>query len=185
MVRYSYQIYKGQVNPALSTWVIFFLGGFLSFLTYLSASGETDFEGGIFNMVDMVGDLAVIFSVLLWAENPRVRMEPFEKKYLSAAGTLALFWLVSGNAFVSNLLIQLLIMVGYVPTIVKIIKRKKNTESFSSWGPYLAAGLIAGYIAFGSGDILAAAYAIKSIVMVSIVLAVMIFYEIKERVKNS
>jgi len=44
--RYAYQIYKREINPTLSTWIIFILGTGLSLITYAIAE-KHDFRSGI------------------------------------------------------------------------------------------------------------------------------------------
>lgn len=173
--RYSYQVCKKEISPALSTWIIFFVGTFLSFLTYMS-SGDTDLQSGILNTADTTGDFIIMLSVIAWGKVSKVRFEPFEKYYLYAAGGLVIFWIVSGNPFTSNLLIQVLVSVGYIPTIQKMITEKKNTESFSSWGLYLVVVLVAICPVIAERDTLAIVYAGRSILTISIILIVMLIY---------
>ncbi len=179
--RYMYQIYNREVNPALSTWVIFFVGGFLSFLTYVHSGKNMTFETGIFNTADMIGDLLVALSVIIWVKKPKVKFELFERLYLSGAVTIVIFWIISENPIVSNALLQLLIAGGYIPTIRKIIRNKRNTDSFYSWGIYLVTSSVAVSIGLGNHDGLATLYALKSVIMTTIVLITMIVYTKKKR----
>ncbi len=180
--RYMYQIYRRDVNPALSTWVIFFVGGFLSFLTYIHSGKNLNFETGIFNTVDMIGDMLVVLAIILWVKKPKLHFELFERLYLSGAVTIVIFWIISENPIVSNALLQLLIAGGYIPTIRKVIKNKRNTDSFYSWGIYLVTSSVALSIGLGNHDTLATLYALKSVIMTTVVLITMIVYTKKKGV---
>jgi len=177
---YSYQTYLGRVKPVLSTWLIILTGASLSLITYLLAS-DWNIRSGILNIADVANLAIIVTSILLWSK-AKTKLCSFEKWYFLGMGFIVMFWLLSSNAFISNLLLQGLIWIGYFPTIHKLAVEKTNTESYLSWGGALLAGLIALPIAIG--NILALIYVVRTIVMISIVLFLMYFYENKERKLN-
>ena len=172
---YAFQVFKGNTKPALSTWLIMFTGTSLSLITYLLASGW-EFHGGILNLVDVLVTVIIISAILLWSK-AEVKFRPFEKWYLVIAGLITLFWLLSRNPFVANLLIQALILIGYFPTIQKLLAEKQNTESFSAWLIAFSAGLLALYPAINSGSILPIIYVGRTLVMQSAIIGLMLYYE--------
>ncbi|MFH1235138.1 MAG: hypothetical protein V1493_06010 [Candidatus Diapherotrites archaeon] len=171
---YSYKVFKGQTKPALSTWLIMFVGTALSLLTYLSAS-NWNFVGGILNLLDVTVTIIIIAATLLWSKS-KIKFRAFEKGYLVIAGLIALFWLLTKNPFEANLLVQVLILVGYFPTIQKLVTEKQNTESFSAWLIAYSAGLLALFPAIVSGGILPLVYVGRTIVMQSAIIGLMIYY---------
>ena len=78
--RYTYQIWKGEISPTLSTWIIFLLGTGLSLTTYAIAE-QRDFASGILNTMDVVAVLVILIATIVWGQRA-VRFKPFEKWYL-------------------------------------------------------------------------------------------------------
>jgi len=184
-IRYACQIYKKEISPALSTWLIFFTGTSLSFITYLVAE-DKDFKSGVLNMADVIATFIIVLSIITWEHTYKIQFKPFEKKYLVGAAGIASFWFISSwfissSAFLSNLLVQVLIFVGYFPTIQNLLVERRNTESFSVWSFVLLAAVIALYPAIVGGNILAAIYVGRTIIMVSIVLTIMSFFSFRQR----
>lgn len=181
--RYAYQVYRKEIGPALSTWLIVLTGVLLSFATYVAAE-DKDIKSGILNTVDLVAALTIASSVMLWGNVSGIRFKPFEKKYLIGAGAIVVFWIISKNAFISNLLVQILLIIGYIPTIQNLITEKRNTESFSAWLAMLAAGVIALYPAIVGGNTLAIIYTSRSTFVVSVILTFMTFYHVRTSQKR-
>jgi len=181
-VRYSYQVYKKQISPALSTWLIFLTGVLLSFATYIVAE-DKDFQSGILNTADVFTVSIIVFSIVIFG-NISVTFKTFEKKYLIGASGIILFWVLSKNSFTSNLLVQIIMVIGYFPTIQNLIKEKRNTESFSAWILVLLAGIIALYPAINGGNLLAVIYASRNISMAGILLGLMFFYHYRIKTNN-
>ncbi len=176
---YAYQVFRGRVRPALSTWLIMLAGTSLSLITYLFASGG-DIKSGILNLADVLAVIIIVASTLLWSKT-KVKFRSFEKWYLAGAAGITLFWVYSKEPFISNLLVQLLIWIGYFPTIQKLIIEKVNTESFPAWGIALSAGIIAIYPAVLTGNILSLIYVLRTIIMISIIFSLMYYYERREK----
>ncbi|MGD9129528.1 MAG: hypothetical protein PVJ09_03520 [Candidatus Woesebacteria bacterium] len=170
---YSYQIIFKKVKPVLSTWLIMLVGASLSLFTYLSAS-NWNLKSNILNMADVVNLLIITMATLAVSRN-KLMIRPFEKWYFLGMVIISLFWIFSKDPFISNLLIQGLIWVGYFPTIHKLITEKSNTESFLTWGGVLLAGLLA--LIPASDNLLSLIYAGRTVIMVSIILSLMLQYK--------
>lgn len=177
--RYTYQIWKREISPTFSTWIIFLLGTGLSLTTYAIAENH-DFRSGILNTMDVIAVAVVILAIIIWG-NRGVRFKPFEKWYLGGIGAIVAYGLLSGDAWRSNIFTQVLISIGYIPTIQNLVKEKRNVESFTGWICGIIAGLIALYPAIVDGNTLAIVYAFRAIVLVSIIIKVMIHYELRLR----
>lgn len=173
----SYKIYKKEVKPALSTWIIFLIGTLLSYSTYLFAT-NFNFFGGILNFADICSALLIIIATLVCVKS-KIIFRSFEKWYLIVAIIITVFWVLLKNSYISNLLIQILIWTGYFPTLQKIIHEKINTESYFVWVLALSAGLFSIYPAIHSGSILSYVYVGRSIVMVTTIIIIMYYYDKK------
>lgn len=178
-VRYAYQIWKREISPTLSTWIIFLLGTGLSLITYAIAE-KHDFRSGILNTMDVVAVIIVFFATIIWG-NRDMRFKPFEKWYLVGISAIVAYGLLSGDAWGSNIFTQVLISIGYIPTIQNLLTEKRNTESFTGWSCGIIAGFIALYPAIVEGNSLAVLYATRTIVLVSSIIAVMSYYELRSR----
>jgi hypothetical protein len=149
------------------------VGASLSLFTYLSAS-NWNLKSNILNMADVVNLLIITMATLAVSRN-KLMIRPFEKWYFLGMVIISLFWIFSKDPFISNLLIQGLIWVGYFPTIHKLITEKSNTESFLTWGGVLLAGLLA--LIPASDNLLSLIYAGRTVIMVSIILSLMLQYK--------
>jgi hypothetical protein len=176
---YSYQIHKKDVKPALSTWLILLTGIVLSFATYIVAENK-DYISGILNTIAVVEASMVVLAIIAWGDSS-VRFKSFEKKYLVGAIGIVFFWILAKDSFTSNLLTQLLLFVGYLPTIQKLV-REKNNESLLVWGLFLVSGIVSLYPAIVGGNFLSVVFSVRMIIMVSIIFSLIIYYR-KEGVK--
>jgi len=175
----AYKIAKHQVEATLSSWLIFSASTSISFLSYLASSNK-NFIAGALNGGDVTLDLIVIPSILFFGIN-RWKLKSFEKYYLFGIVLVCLFWLLTSDAFTSNLFIQGLLTIAYFPTYHTIIKFKRNTESFVVWGLILAASVVSMYLAVNSwqssGDILSLVYSLRSIVLITVLMLLMFIYK--------
>ncbi len=172
---YGRNVKKGAITPALSTWIIFLLGTGLSLTTYVIAS-DGDVRTGILNTADTASVAITLASVFIWG-NRRVYFKSYEKWYLVGLAVIVAYGVVTGDAWRSNLFTQVVIGFGYLPTYHKLIKEKKNTEPFSAWICDLVASLISLQPVLASHNSLAIVYSLRSAVMLSCILGVMLYYE--------
>lgn len=182
-LRYIYQIWKREISPTLSTWVIFLFGTGLSLTTYAIAEHH-DFRSGILNMMDVASVAMILFATFVWG-NRAVHFRPFEKWYLGGIGAIISYGFIFGDAWGSNIFAQVLIGIGYIPTAHKLFAEKKNTESFTTWSLAGVAGFLGLYPAMVDGNSLAMLYAIRTIILVSGLLALMTYYEFRSKKARS
>lgn len=178
---YVYQIYKHKITPTLSTWIIFLCGVGLSFTTYV-ISEKSDLSSGVLNTIDLANVVIVIIAIIIWGKRS-MHLKSFEKWYLVFVGLIIFYGMITGDAWSSNILTQILIGVGYFPTIHALLKSKVNTESFMAWGINLIVSILALYPAFVDGNFLAMLYAIRATTLIAILLAVMIYCEFNKKKK--
>jgi hypothetical protein len=172
------KIAQKKVDPTLSTWAIFLIASILSFATYLTA-GHPDIVAGVLNGSDVFSTVIITLSIIFFSRR-KWELRSFEKFYFGGLLVCAAFWFITSDSFLSNLFIQLMITLGYIPTIHSIFKSKTNTESFLVWGLALSASVMSLYPSIqaflGMGNILALVYSVRSIILLSIVLSLMWIY---------
>lgn len=177
--RYGIKIRRREIEPPLSTWILFLVGVAVS-LVFYGLEEEWDLVSGITN----VGDLAVVSSVivclLVWGDRT-VRFKRWERYYLAAGGLAVFYGIVSGDLWNSSLLGQGLIVVGYVPMWHKMVVEKRNTESFATWTIVLCADLVAIVPAIKEGNVLSAIYVIRAFVLILITFCFMTYFELRAR----
>jgi hypothetical protein len=175
-VRYIWLVRRHLIEPAASTWMIFLTGTSLSFATYMVAENR-DFVTGILNTMDVLEVGAILIAVLIWGNRKGGRLSRFEKLYLAGIGLIIVYGFAFGDAWGSNLFVQALITMGYIPTVHKVISNKRNTESFLPWIFSLCAGLFALVPALFDGNTLATVYAGRTVVLVGLFIMLMGYYE--------
>ena len=169
---YFYQIVKRKISPTLSTWIIFSAATALAISSYLVAS-HNNIVSGVLPAVDAFVTFVIMIAIAVCTYSG-LHFKPFEKYYLIAAGFIALFWGITGNAFIANLLVQILIIVGYLPTLQTLLSAKKNPESLPVWSFDLIAACISLYPAIIGGDFLSSIYSLRAVIMILIVVILML-----------
>ena len=176
---YVYQISRRQVLPTLSTWIILVVATSLNAASYLVATGA-DIVSGTFGLADaFVCWFILIVSVI--AAGLKMQLRTYEMYYLTAAGVIVLFWMISRSAFTTNLLMQILITIGCSSTIQSLLYADENHESFLFWGLVLVAAILSLYPAAVDGNLLALIYSIRSISVLCVILSLMFRLSLKTR----
>lgn len=165
---YIGQIVKGAVTPTKSTWVIFSIVTGLNVSTFLAT--KFDVVSGAYGIIDFAASLTIFFFIQIYFRKNKLHFKSFEKYYLVGVFICVLFWIISNNSFTTNLLAQLLIMIGYIPTIHNILLSKKSTESKSAWTIWTTGSLLSIYPALVNHNILAIVYSLRGAAMCAIVL---------------
>ena len=176
---YVYKIWKREAVTTTSTWIIFLAGSGLSFVTYLIAENK-DWKSGIMNTVDVVYIAVILGSIVLWTEH-KVRFKPFEKWYLAAAGLILVYGIVTGNAWKSNVLTQVLMSVAYFPMFQKLFVEKRKTDSYFGWAPTAFTAAVALYPAIHDGNALAILYSARALFFTLTTTLLMLYYQIKAK----
>lgn len=180
-IPYMYQIARRQVSPTLSTWIIFVVATSLNVASYLVAT-RVDVLSGVLGVTDALVSW-VILIVTVRSTGFKLQLQAFEKYYLTGAGVLVLFWIVSRDAFLTNLLMQLLLTMGCASTIQRLLSATENHESFLFWGLCLIATVISLYPAAVDGNLLAVLYSIRSLVIIGVILLLMLRLHSNARAK--
>lgn len=175
-VRFIYLIKKQRIQPALAMWIFFSLAISTSLITYLK-EGHYDLLDNILNSTDLILAGSVTSAILLYGDKS-TRFNKFDLVCLGLVVMIMIFWMLTGAHFLTNILIQLILVIAYFPVLNRMISTGKNTESFTGWiGMLLAASVSLLSI---KGD-LAFIYSYRAIASVLILLLVMSYYEIKTK----
>ena len=176
LVRYCWLIWKDRIKPAMAMWVFFSIAVGGSLATYLS-SGDYSFLDNIQNTTDLVFVLTVTVFVFVFGDRS-TRFNTFDIGCLVAVLGIVVLWLIFQNHFVSNVSIQVILVIAYFPVISRIWKSNKNTESFVVWiGLFLAPCISL----LSSKGVLATIYSFRAIISISVLLALMVRAELTQR----
>ncbi len=182
-VCYILRIRKKKAAPTISTWIIFLVGCGLSFPTYVS-SEKWDLKSGILNTTDLVYVVLILLATILWGkrdckteedEEEERKRKIFERWYLSGAAGIVAYGVISGNAWNSNVLTQVLMSFAYLPMWHKMVAQKKNTESFMGWIP--VSSIFALYPAIYEGNALSVIYSARAFILCLITTLMMAYYQ--------
>jgi hypothetical protein len=156
-------IIQGQIIPTKATWIIFCTVTSISVSSFLTA--RFDLVSGAGVVTDFSVASLVLLTTLIKFRQEKLRLNSFEKYYLLAACGCLVFWLLSSNPFVTNILVQMLLTLGYIPTIHNILVTKRSTESKFAWSMWQLASFLSLYPALANHNLLALIYGLRAMVM--------------------
>lgn len=178
---YVLKVWRGKADATTSTWIMFLAGAGPSFFTNALAN-NWDLKSSVLNTTDLAYISIILIAICLWGKKSKL-FDSFEKWYLFAAGLVVVYGVVSGDMRGSNWCTQILMSIAYIPMWQRIISAGKNIESFFGWLPNIFNSSVALYPAFYTGNELSAIYTFRSLSFSLITVIIMIFYEIKIRMK--
>ena len=167
-VRYTVNIRRGTIKPALAMWVFFSIavGGSLS--TYLSA-GSFTFLDNILNSADLFLCIYVAVIIYLFGDKS-THFTGFDRACLIAVLAILGFWLLTRQHATAHSLIQLILVIAYFPVIKRLWNSQENTESFAVWIGLLLAPV---FSLLSSKGTLATVYALRAIVSTALLMILM------------
>lgn len=172
--RYTYLIVKKKINPALAMWIFFTLAVAMSLATYIK-SGNYNLQDNILNSTDLIMVSLISFVIYFFGDS-QTRFNLFDKLLLGVVVLIIIFWIFSHEHIISNLLIQAILVIAYIPVIARMFKSRSNQEPFSVWIALMLAPALA---LISSKGQLASIYAIRAIFCTGILLILMIRIEVK------
>lgn len=180
-VRYIWMVIDKKIKPALAMWIMFTVAVGMSLITYLS-EGNYGFFDNILNTVDLVYVLSVSIAIAIFGDKSS-KLTLFDKACLAVVLLIIVFWIFTQNHFVTNFLIQSILVIAYFPVIVRLLETKKNTESFLIWIGMLIAPILS---LLSSKGLLATVYSTRAIICVGSLLLLMLWVEVSAaKLKNS
>lgn len=174
-LRFIYLIKGGRIQPALAMWVFFLLAIATSMVTYIK-HGNMDWQGSILNATDLFLASSVVIAILLYGDKSS-RFSKFDLLCLGLVALIMLFWFFSGAHYITNMLIQAILVIAYFPVIDRMIKTKKNTESFTGWIGMLLAAIFSLFSVEGT---LAWIYSLRAIISITLLMGLMLYFQRKK-----
>jgi hypothetical protein len=174
---YCLQIVRGTIAPALATWLIFGVATTISLASYLKHPRDnTSFAANLANRLDPVV-VWIIVAFIVFAPRSDKSLHAFDFLCFALSGMIIVAWAKSGSAFWANILIQIVMLLSYLPTCYKMIHRGRNTESFVMWGLSLIIALLFLVTSARFRDRLAMLYAGRAAASVAVILLIMLYLQ--------
>lgn len=174
-VRYTTLTIQKRINPSLAMWVFFTIAVTGSLFSYLFEGNFTPWDN-ILNTTDIVLCSSITLVILIFGDHSS-RFNKFDLYCLIAVVFILLFWLFSKAHFATHLSLQFIQAIAYLPVFQRMMKSKRNTESFATWILLLTVTLAS----LGSSKgVLAFVYSGRAIVCISALLVLMIYFDRKK-----
>jgi len=169
LIRYCILTYKQKIKPALAMWLFFSIAVSMSLVTYMANDNFTLLDN-ILNTADLL--LVVIVTIVIYFLGDKSsKFTRFDKLCLFAVVIISLFWFFTKTHFLSNLMIQTVLVIAYIPVIRRLWQSKENTEPFSVWILMMIAPIFA---LLSSKGTLATVYSVRAIASTAILLILML-----------
>jgi hypothetical protein len=177
-VRYCLLVITGAIHPSLATWLLFDIAVFISFFTYRSTKNRNLIDN-IGNTTDIIATSLIFASVIYSHGGNSLKFNNFDLWCLGGAAIIFLFWVVKKNHVAANLATQVLLSIGYFPTLRKLWVTNANPESPEIWAMFLISSIISLYPAVRAKNRLATVYAARSIIFILAVIVLMVRLELR------
>jgi len=175
-ITYCVMMIKKRSKPALAMWFFFSIAVAISLITYLK-DGNYSFFDNVLNSLDLILTLFVTLAIVVLGDRS-TWFNKFDLGCLIAVMAIVAFWLISQNHWVTNISVQLILVIAYFPVVRRMLKAKDNSEPFSVWVALMLAPVFS--LMTSKGE-LAAVYAIRAIACTGLLLALMIRIEINKK----
>jgi hypothetical protein len=175
-VIYCVMMIKKKSKPALAMWFFFSIAVTISLITYLK-NGNYNLFDNVLNSLDFILTIFVTFAILVLGDRS-TWFNKFDLGCLAAVIVIVAFWILFQNHWLTNILVQLILVIAYFPVVRRMLKANENTEPFSVWIALMLAPVFS--LLTSKGE-LAAVYAIRAIACTGLLLALMVRVEIRKR----
>lgn len=173
---YLVLLIKKKIKPALAMWLFFSLAVSMSLITYLK-EGNYGFWDNALNTADLF--LTIFVTILIFIVGDKsTKFNKFDLVCLGFVGIIVIFWIITQNHLVTNLGIQLILIIAYFPVVKRMLTAKENTESFFIWILLMIAPFIS---LVSSKGALATVYAVRAILCTGLLLLLMFRIETQNR----
>lgn len=168
---YGERMHRGRVVPNAATWLIWLVLGVINAATYIATT-----KGKLHQTIivfTVTGCIAVIFAYTL-AVGKFSYPSAIDAVCLAAATVVIGLWMATGSPRLANLLLQIIYITSYVPTIAMLLGRKQHESST----PWILASIAYGFatlavLADYSGDWLSLSYPLVCGVAANSIMAVL------------
>jgi len=178
-VRYCYLTIKKKIEPSLAMWIFFTIAVIGSLFSYLQ-EGDFSPSDNILNTSDIVLCSSISLTILLFGKKSS-RFNRFDLFCLGAVSVILLFWFFSKEHFITNLSLQLIQAIAYLPVVNRMWNAGESSESFLTWILILTVSIIS---LFTTNGLLGLLYSARAIFCVLTLLILMVRIEIKKAGRN-
>ena len=178
-VRNTVLIRRGAIRPSLAMWVFFTIAVAGSLATYLSAGDFTPWDN-ILNSADLLLCAYVAVIIRLWGDRS-TGFTRFDTGCLVAVMVILAFWVFSREHAAAHSLIQLILVIAYIPVVQRLWNSRENTESFAVWTALMLAPV---FSLLSSKGTLATVYAVRAIVSTGLLMLLMARAERRARARG-
>lgn len=126
---YLKQVIKGWSTPNPSSWLIWFIAGVINTFAYFAVV-----NGNIWQSLFVIAVTFSILVILIYSlfKGRFTKIKTLEIVIFLMALAIGLFWQISANDRMSNLLLQSIYVISYIPTVTGLIN-KTGKEHYASW----------------------------------------------------
>ncbi len=175
-LHYCYLTIRKKTSPSLAMWIFFSIAIVGSLCSYVLESDYNPLDN-ILNTSDIILCSSITFTILFFGKK-NSRFNKFDLACLGGVSLILLFWFFSKAHFLTNISLQVIQAIAYLPVINRMWKAGENTESFFTWILLLTVSVISLFTANG---ILGILYSLRATFSVAILLFLMIRIELKKR----
>lgn len=177
---------KNDRLPSVYGWSILLLSSTLALASFFTNSGEISMcsiVAGIMFIGNVLG-LIIIVGYLILKKKKNLSINLIDKFSFLASTLIVSFWILSSDAYHTNIALQALMVTGYIVLVNNLYKQKKCTESFLFWGLALLASTLSFIPSYTENSSLAIINSWRATISVSIVLSFMTYYWRKNKIHS-
>ena len=156
------------MKPVLASWIVIATTMMLSFVTYWTKNQKRSLIANVGNAISVLstGSIFLAVAYVTVVDHRGLKFNYFQLGSLTAAAAIMawwyrLVWIRKVTSTLPNVLIQVLMAVGYAVTAEKLWHATHNTEPMFTWICIALGGLCAMYPAFKRHDQLAKLYTVR------------------------
>ncbi len=178
-VTYLKQVITGQSTPNPATWLIWFSVLLINSITYIIIT-EDVYKSFISISACMFVGIILVLSYFKGALRP---LERVDKCALIGVLPIVIFWQISENAEISNLSLQAILFISFIPTIMRLLDGTLKEATILPWNlAVIAYGFqIAAILVDFNGNYYSIAFPIVNGILGNGAVAVTILYINKKR----
>lgn len=174
MIRFIRQLVRKEIRPALAMWVMFSIAVIMNIVTYLH-SGNFGLLDNIMGAVDVIYVLTITIAIVIWGDHS-TKINRFDLFCLILAALIAVFWIFTQKHVLSNIFIQSVLVLAYLPVVKRLMTTRENSESFLIWTGMMIAPALS---LLSSKGILATIYSVRAIICIALLLSLMAWVEVR------
>lgn len=183
-IYYCTEIKRGIINPAPATFIIIAGTFSLSLFMYTKKPNWSFLANiGLSSAFISAWIICIYLSVKLLLEKKfLLSINKWQKYSLIMVSIIFGVWLITDNAFISYIMLQISALIGYIPVIQKLWKAKKNSESIIFWSSLMLSSMTASYAAYLKNDIEAWIYIFRAVPSTLLVIILILKAKKKEAI---